>query len=560
MPDRSEEWSLDRPRIEKLAGAATYARAWTYQRQGRVEGILRSGPTVAATVRGTVPYRVKLTAGPRPTWACDCPVGAEGKFCKHCAALAIELLDPADRNPLGRAASNPEPDLATTLSALSRDQLEEIVRLAAARDARVAQAVETAAAAAGGTGLDVGKWAKRIDTAFRTGGFVDYRAMPDWAAGVDEVLDGLRDLLASGWAEEVLGLLERAHRKLERAVGRDDDSNGEITAFSHLIADLHLQAATAARPAPKPFARRLAKLELDGDLDTFRRAAHTYAGVLGQTGLEEYARVVEPGWKEAMGDPNRSPFGRFGVTEAMIGLALAHGDPDRLLAVKADRMHTPADYLEVARAMESAGRRADAVQWARRGLDAVGTKLWPTHELTEFLATLLAAEGDREGADEVWWSDFAGRPSVESYRRLVAGTRGADPADVRERALALLRDKAGPAPVLVGILLYEDRREEAWQVASSRGVDDRTWMQVAAAREADHPLEVLPVYERLARARIETAKAAGYKDAVALLRRMEKLARAGERPSLFNDVVSGIVADHYRKPSLMEQLRRAGWL
>ena len=98
---------LTRDQIVKLAGSATFCRVLIYQQQGRVEGVLSSGATVAATVRGTVPYRVRLAFGTRPTWSCDCPVGYEGKFCKHCAALAIELLDPGDRTLLPRARAGP---------------------------------------------------------------------------------------------------------------------------------------------------------------------------------------------------------------------------------------------------------------------------------------------------------------------------------------------------------------------------------------------------------------------------------------------------------------------
>src|SRR6516225_2490799 len=98
MADRMAAPSrLNQDQIVKLAGKAAFGRAVAYQQQGRVEGVLSSGSTVAATVRGTVPYRVKLTFGSKTSWFCDCPVGAEGKFCKHCAALAIELLDPDDR-------------------------------------------------------------------------------------------------------------------------------------------------------------------------------------------------------------------------------------------------------------------------------------------------------------------------------------------------------------------------------------------------------------------------------------------------------------------------------
>lgn len=85
-------------------------------------------------------------------------------------------------------------------------------------------------------------------------------------------------------------------------------------------------------------------------------------------------------------------------------------------------------------------------------------------------------------------------------------------------------------------------------------------MKLAQARESEHPLDAIPIYERAIAARVDTKKAAGYQDAVRILKRIEKLARAAEEPDPFRDVIARVVADHARKPSLMDLLRRAGWV
>jgi uncharacterized Zn finger protein len=108
-------------------------------------------------------------------------------------------------------------------------------------------------------------------------------------------------------------------------------------------------------------------------------------------------------------------------------------------------------------------------------------------------------------------------------------------------------------------LLYEGQVDKAWTVAKRDGADDRTWMKLAQAREAEHPLDSIPIYERDAVARIETKNAAGYRDAVRTLKRIEKLAAAGGDPEMFDEVLSRIVEAHSRKPSFMALLRRAGW-
>ena len=374
----------------------------------------------------------------------------------------------------------------------------------------MALAIETAAGAATGTSVDVEQWAKRIDTSFRTGGFIPYSKARDWAAGIMEVLDSLTDLLGSGYAADVVGLAERAHRKLERTMRRVDDSGGEVVLLSADIADLHRQAAVAASPEPVAFARRLAKLELESELDTFRRAALAYVDVLGEKGLREYRKAVEPRWRKAnQGPADQWSHDRFVATEAMIGVALAGGQPDELVEIMSDRLRTPDDYLEVARAMEGADRRGEAIRWSRRGLTSMGNRFWPTQALREFLASLYVADGDDEAAEDLWWEDFRARPSVETYRRLIAESRSCDPAEAADRAIGELRARTdpaagdssatAPASVQVHVLLYEGRVDDAWLVATRQGVDEQTWMKLAPAREPEHPLEAIPIYARARR-------------------------------------------------------------
>jgi uncharacterized Zn finger protein len=113
---------------------------------------------------------------------------------------------------------------------------------------------------------------------------------------------------------------------------------------------------------------------------------------------------------------------------------------------------------------------------------------------------------------------------------------------------------------LVAVLLYEGRPEEAWTAAVRHGVDEQTWMKLAHARESEHPLDSIPIYERAVKARIDTKNANGYRDAVRILKRVERAAASGGQPAMFQDVLSHVVEHHRRKPSLMDMLRKAGWL
>lgn len=50
----------------------------------------------------------------------------------------------------------------------------------------------------------------------------------------------------------------------------------------------------------RPICPRLVELELRSDLDTFHRAALTYSEVLGTVGIDEYRRLIEPRFDEAV--------------------------------------------------------------------------------------------------------------------------------------------------------------------------------------------------------------------------------------------------------------------
>jgi hypothetical protein len=128
--------------------------------------------------------------------------------------------------------------------------------------------------------------------------------------------------------------------------------DGWLTDISERLSDLHLRACAEGSPDPVALARRLADLELTSELDGFHRAAATYAEVLDDAGLDEYRRIVEPRWEKvaAAEDASGGSTERFRLREAMIGLALAGGDPDEMIAVRSRDLRTPDDYLEIARA------------------------------------------------------------------------------------------------------------------------------------------------------------------------------------------------------------------
>ena len=569
MPD---EWTQDE--IEALADPRSFQRGSGYQRDGRVEITKRSAGRVDAVVRGTMPYSVELCSEPR-TWSCTCPLGEDGVFCKHCVAVALDVAGPAPTLRSSRRAApvDEDIDMRAFVESLDHEALVELAMEQTDADWQLRERLRAQAIAAAGGTVNIREWKQRIDAAFGGRHFVSYAEAGSWAHEVFDVIGALDDTRAAGHAAAVVLLVEHANRRADEAVQHVDDSDGWLTDVSERLAQLHLRACEESQPDPVALAQRVADLELTGELDTFRRAAATYAHVLGPTGIAEYRRIIEPKWRAARTSKDPYSQAAFTSTQAMIGIAQGAGDPDELIAIRDGALRSPYDYLEIAEALLTADRQDEALTWARRGLEAFADRQWQTPPLREFAAAQLRAHGDRAGAEALWWEAFERHPSIDGYRKLLA--ESADTEARRRQAIDVLRQRliAGdteartrnplleraPATTLVEILLYEGRAEDAWDVAGTHGCDDRIWMALARAREVDHPLDAIPIYARAAVAQIDRKKSGGYRTAVDLLARIRTLATNADEPQRFADLLAAVVTEHARKRNLMALIDKKGW-
>jgi tetratricopeptide (TPR) repeat protein len=532
-----------------------------------------------------VPYNVELWVGDgEPTWSCTCPAAEDGSFCKHCVAVA--LLFDRDARDVGDGVESPhlrpvpsptESDLAGYVAGLPYQRLVELVLTQVESDWRLRERLAADARAARGEGPELGPWRRRIDVAFAPyDDFVDYREAAGWASDVDGVIDALEDLCDAGHPDAVTVLTEHAHRRADEAIQYVDDSDGWLTGISERLSDLHLRACAEGSPDPVALARRLVDLELTAELDGFHRAAATYAEVLDDAGLDEYRRIVEPRWEKVAPAQHAGDWSaeRFRLREAMIGLALASGDPDEMIAVRSRDLRTPDDYLEIAHALEAGGRPDEALDWARRGLDAYADRTWQTSPLRELTAELLRQRGDRAGAVELFWEAFERSPSVGTYRRLL-DEAGDDAPAWRRRSIDTLRtlvaettrhDRTAtswraptPTAALVEILAHEGDIDAAWEAATDHGCDDRLWLTLARARESTHPIDAIDVYEREVFAQIDRKRNDAYRSAVELVARIRRLADTAGEPERFQTLLTRVRTEHKAKRNLKALLDQKPW-
>ena len=576
--------------VRKLAGSRSYSRGWSYHSDGRVEPVRERGPGLQATVRGTMPYAVRLWVdGGKPGWSCTCPAAEDGSFCKHCVAVALTLHPDATllaseslvQAPESSPSPTPDHELPDFVGQLPKDRLVEIVLQQATSDWRLRESLLAEARAVRGDVPDVESWRRHIDNAFAPRDrYVSYREAGDWADGVDEVIDGLEELCDQGQPDAAAALAEYAHRRADEAVEFVDHSSGWMLDISLRLFDLHHRACAQGRPDPPDLAARLVRLELDSDLEGFYRTAGAYAEMLGEAGLAAYRDCLEQRRTQVEGRRNEGwrrdgALGR--IHEAMVGWAAATGDPDILIEVHSrERLH-PAAVMEIAEALIAADREDEALEWARRGLSENRGSYQYTAELREFLAGALRERGDSSGGIQLFWDGFSAAPSVTSYRRLLqqagedSGVEGgwaercveelqgrlaerADKADRRRRGFV-----ASNKDALLKILLYEGRIAEAWQAATEYGCDRQMWLTLARARERTHPLEAIGVYEPEVFAQIDRVKTPAYEKAVDLMDRIRRLSHTADVPERFTTLLHRVRTEHRFKRNLKKLLDDRGW-
>lgn len=568
--------------VADLAGPRVYPRGVGYHADGRVEPVAGGDQRLEATVRGVFPYSVALwvdDGGPR--WSCTCPYAEDGAFCKHCVAVALTVA-PDEVPPFSSVAEPAEPTepsvdsgLTSYVDGLTHDRLVEVVLEQSDSDWALRERLDAEARAVRGDGPDLASWQRRIDSAFAPyGDYVPYGETDRWASDILSVIDGLAGLASAGHGDAVIVLTEHGHRCNEAAIQYIDDSDGWITNIEWRLAELHLAACESARPDPVALARRLVDLELTSELDGFRGAAATYAGVLGKEGIGEYRRILSPRWADVKGQEDRWSGDRFSVEKAMIGVALGSGDPDALIEVLSERDLHPRDYVEIAGALVDADRQEEAIGWARRGLAEWVSRPNQLSELRALLAALLEDRGQHEQAVELFWDGFEAAPSVSSYRALL--TQAGDDSEAWSKqcidalrtqlAAAMPNDEAPRSPTvsspsvpLIEILMYEGDVDGAWAVASGYGAYDRVWSTLAKAREKTHPLDSIPVYEREVLAHIDQKKRRSYRAAVDLLAHVQWLADSAREPEVFSVIVERVRTEHRAKWTLMEMLDGRGW-
>lgn len=521
--------------LRELAGDKVFARGEAYCSQGQVDILTTDARRVRAQVAGTEDYRAEVTGrGSEIGGSCSCPAFDDRGFCKHMVAVALAAnaadAEPEDVGALAR--------IREYLRAKSIDALIEMIVGFIDGDPTLFRKLDMAASTMSADDKTLeARLRKAIDDETRTRGYVEYRAVPGWAAGVDEVLDVVADLVPSGRSVLALRLAEHAFDRIERAIGSIDDSDGHCGGLLCRAQDIHLSAARAAGPEPVLFARTLFAREMKGEYDAFDGASTIYADVLGALGLAEYRRLAAEAWEKL--PPKVGPqAGRLSSTtdadanydllmHVLDGFAESDGDLDARIGLRAKELSSPWRYLQLAEFCLAHGRADEALRRAEEGL-----WVFEDDRLDERLVLLtvelLSRAGRCKEAEKLLQRAFEKAPSLQLYEELCRiGGSGAG-----EAATKFLRSQlAGKAPtrwgfpadLLVRIMIHDRAFDDAWATVRKYGVSSSLRETLAAASEATHPGEAIETYATRIDELAEVGGAPAYEEVMKLLLRMAAL-------------------------------------
>ncbi|MFI8367158.1 SWIM zinc finger domain-containing protein [Streptomyces sp. NPDC085466] len=552
--------SLTEAKLRALAGERSFERGLGYV--GAMSDVEVGDGWIRASVRGTERYDVELVLGGRkgPTGACDCPYGQEGNFCKHLVALGLTVIArKADLPRQRESARDRARGLDAWLTALSREGLLALVREEMAEDRNLRRRLELRAASAGG---DVAGLRSRIRELLDIGpfaryGYVEYADARAYADQAGQAVSAIRSLTASGRAADAMALAREAIGLLAGVAESVDDSDGELGQIATDLADAHHDACGEARPDPEELAHWLATHALDDAADLTDIDPLDYADLLGERGMTALRERAVEAWKT-----NRTGWAEKYLMQR---LAKSGRDVDTVVAVHAaDLAPNGHTHLIIACELDTAGRAAEALEWAERGIREAEDLAAVDTALVDHLADRYATADRLADAVTLRRGHFTARRTLLAYRQLRAAAKAAACwTDEREKALELLRADAGRkgahgGRVVVDVLLDDEDVDAAWQAAVAHGTHDDQWLTLADRSRTSRPADALAVYLRLA-ARLtgETGNRA-YEQLVSLLLKIRDCHHRLGTPDDFTAYVTDLRVAQKRKRNLMRLMDEHG--
>src|SRR5919202_1448260 len=252
----------------ELAGERYFRRGENYYYEGRVHALVEHEGAIVAKVLGTYEYRVRFQAeDDELVYSCDCPLGVDGEFCKHCVAVGLAWLKGEAEHDLSEVGAEPVTtmdDVRAYLEGQEKDVLVRLLMEQAMEDERLRERLLLRAARTGGESLNIAAFRRVIDRAVEPPrDYWDYDSPNDYVLGLGSVVESISDMLKEGFAAEAIELSEYAIAEVEKRA-MDYDVDGTVYGILEALEEVPYAACVEAKPDPEALAARLFAWEMGG--------------------------------------------------------------------------------------------------------------------------------------------------------------------------------------------------------------------------------------------------------------------------------------------------------
>jgi len=113
--------------------------------------------------------------------------------------------------------------------------------------------------------------------------------------------------------------------------------------------------------------------------------------------------------------------------------------------------------------------------------------------------------------------------------------------------------------LLVDILLWEKREDDAWMEAQKGGCSEHLWLDLARRREKRYPEDAIDIYRRQVEPLINQTNNHSYEEAIEFLDRIHGLIKKIGKEKEFRAELTQLKTEYKRKRNFIKYVERKVW-
>ena len=232
------------------------------------------------------------------------------------------------------------------------------------------------------------------------------------------------------------------------------------------------------------------------------------------------------------------------------------GDLDAIVEVRKKDMRYAHDYDRVIKLYREAGELEKALLWVKQGFEA-----FPNSHPWQVKEEAIKVYVDSKQYDEalsLCWDNWKTSLGIHYYAQIKEISKKDGSWNKWKKKIydllheKLSKHKQNSGSSLVGILLHENKGEEAWEIASEFGCEEDQWRALARLREDKYPLDAVPIYKKQVKKILNLRNPKEYPRAVEKMEHVGKLYMKAEKGSEFVEYFDEILVEYKRLRSFVK--------